>query len=362
MKVKVIFRQSADQTRETAYLHYSIKGDRQRLTTGITIPTKPNTSIEKAEREEGLRMLDALRAKTEMQIAEGKTGIKTTFGKRTDFVKFVEAEIEKDKSNVSKSSHSNRKTFFLHLKNAFPKGLDCKQISEETTDDFIKYLNGCLLKKTSISHYMRLFAKFVHLGQSKELINNFKVVFERAKPPKREFLTNEELTQIEEFYKNIIPTKRSPKVKEAFKIFLFCCNTGLRVSDAITLQYNHIVRSVNNSLMIRKEQQKTGNDVLIPLNENSKNYIDLSKVGLDEKVFAIDNYNVVNNIIVAKNPLKKKLTTHIARHTFAVQLLERGADIYSVSRLLGHTSIKTTEIYADMTTTKANAIVSLLDK
>ena len=356
MKVKVYFRTNTDGTRETAYLQYTENKKRSRVCSGVSIPAKPTTPIEKEERKEGLRMIDALRAKTEMQIAEGKSGIKTRFGKRKDFVKFVEDFCESE-NNISEGTKSVRRTFISHLHKCFVNGIDCKNVNENAVSEFIAHLQKIGNGKQSIHNMLIQFRLFVSIGSKKGYINPFEV--QRVKPEnkKREFLTNDELAKIEEHYNN-----SNNQVKECFRLFLFCCYTGLRISDAMSLNYNHIAKSANGSMMIRKEQKKTHNEVLIPLNEKAKNLIDVSKVGMKLNVFEHRETNSFNDMIQRHSPISKHLSSHIARHTFAVQLLERGADIYSVSRLLGHTSIRTTEIYADMTTTKANAIVSLLDK
>lgn len=363
MKVRVYYRLSADKKREFAYLLYTLKGKRHRQTTGISLPVEPVTQIEKAEREEGLRMLDALRAKTEMQIAEGKTGIKTKFGKKCDVVEYVERGINSDADNVAPRTTIQRKGMLKHLKNAFPKGYDSRYVSIDFVDEYREYLQGLGLNGVTIANYVGLLAKFIHDLQKDEIVPKFEIPINKPKSKKRVFLTTDELNEVEQYYGTLTQQgNRTQFKKQCFRIFLFSCYTGLRVSDLMRLKYSNIESSAEGNFIIVIEQQKTKNDVIIPLIQKAMNLLNVDMIGNDSKVFNFDNHTTIDNCLLRNNPIKKRFTMHTGRHTFAVQLLERGADIYSVSRLLGHTSIKTTEIYADMTTTKANAIVSLLDK
>lgn len=167
---------------------------------------------------------------------------------------------------------------------------------------------------------------------------------------KREFLTLEEL-------KKLIETD-CPKYTKT--IFLFACYTGLRHSDIVSLKWEDI-EETDNGLMIRKKQQKTRNLVEIPLNEAALNLLPERKgSGL---VFNGKSHNVVNVDLKKwgkKAGLNKTLTFHVSRHTFATLLISKGADLYVVSKLLGHSRITTTQTYAKVVDKSRKDAVNLL--
>jgi integrase len=132
------------------------------------------------------------------------------------------------------------------------------------------------------------------------------------------------------------------------RAFLFACYTGLRISDIRTLTWADV-----QGTQVAKTQYKTGVRVFVPLNDTAQSFLgDRGEPG--DFVFpALARAKSAGNAIVSRWGRAAKVSIplgwHTARHTFAVLALESGADIYTVSKLLGHTSVKTTEIYARAT-------------
>ena len=127
------------------------------------------------------------------------------------------------------------------------------------------------------------------------------------------------------------------------KPFLFCCFTGLRISDVKKLKWSDID---NNVIKIR--MQKTKEFVRVPLSENAKMFLPDRKS--DGQIF---NLPINQTFIESKlrrwandAGVKKNLHFHVSRHTFATLALSSGADIYTVSKLLGHANVTTTQVYA----------------
>jgi site-specific recombinase XerD len=147
------------------------------------------------------------------------------------------------------------------------------------------------------------------------------------------------------------------------KAFLYGCYTGLRISDLKTLKWGDIELS---SLQIIKRQEKTKDSVFIPLHNIAWKLINDGtihdfKVHVFPALAAISHqYHARLHQWAKKAGLKKKIGWHTARHTFAVQALEAGADIYTVSKLLGHSSLKTTQVYAKATDKMRRAAVDAL--
>lgn len=171
----------------------------------------------------------------------------------------------------------------------------------------------------------------------------------------KEFLT------IEELRKMIATPCYRPDVKIAF---LFSCFTGLRLSCIREFVPEHIKLSVDGKTQyIDKKMFKTGEDVQVPLSGEAKKYLPESK-GENVPYFSLPT-----DVTIAKAlkqwtkdaGIEKHITFHCSRVTFATTLLTLSSDIYTTSKLLGHKSIKTTEIYARVVDSKKIEATSKLD-
>ena len=135
-------------------------------------------------------------------------------------------------------------------------------------------------------------------------------------------------------------------------IFIFQCYTGLAYADVKGLKITHIHKDLNGQLWIKMTRQKTLLSFSVPLLQIPTDLISqyFEEVGINEFLFPVlsnqkmnDNLKIIQELV----GIDKNLTTHLARHTFATTItLENGVPIETVSRMLGHTSIKTTQIYA----------------
>ncbi len=174
-----------------------------------------------------------------------------------------------------------------------------------------------------------------------------------VKKKPREFLTLEEV-------KKLIATPC--KYENVKRAFLFCCFCGLRLSDVKALTWKDIERLDELTYQVRAVQQKTGIPVWVPLSSNAIEQLPESnnKSGLIfdlPMVWVIEKYLAEWGVAAG---IKKHITFHTARHTCATMLLTYGADIYTVSKILGHTNIQTTQIYAKIIDEKKREAVNLV--
>jgi len=138
-------------------------------------------------------------------------------------------------------------------------------------------------------------------------------------------------------------------VKQAF---LFACFTGLRISDLKSIAWGDIARE---PLQINKQQEKTGRKVLVPLHKVAWEIINDGAIHNHKALIfpaltkSKTNTNQYLKDWAKKAGIEKTIGWHTARHTFAVLSLEAGAEIFTVSKLLGHTNLRTTQIYAKAT-------------
>lgn len=143
--------------------------------------------------------------------------------------------------------------------------------------------------------------------------------------------------------------------------FLFCCFTGLRSSDIRTLEWSDI-SDVSGTPTIVKQMQKTGKPVTIPLSPNAASFLPARSssplVFPDIKAPSTCDSHLRRMATAAG--ISKHVTFHTSRHTFATLLLTYGADLYTVSRLLGHSKISTTQVYAKVVDSMKEKAVSLV--
>jgi site-specific recombinase XerD len=164
----------------------------------------------------------------------------------------------------------------------------------------------------------------------------------------REYLTREELDKI---------TKKKfaiPRLEQVRDMFIFSCYTGLSYIDLYSLKPDNVVKGINGGLWIFTSREKTDTGVRVPLLPKALELIDKYKdniVALNRgTVFPLLSNQKTNSYLKEIADLcgiNKPLTFHIARHTFATTVtLTNGVPIESVSKMLGHTKISTTQIYA----------------
>jgi integrase len=138
-------------------------------------------------------------------------------------------------------------------------------------------------------------------------------------------------------------------VKQAF---LFACFTGLRISDLKSIAWGDVSRE---PLQINKRQEKTARKVFVPLHPVAWRIINDGEIHNHKALLfpaltkSKTNTNQYLKDWAKKARVEKAIGWHTARHTFAVLSLESGAEIYTVSKLLGHTNLKTTQVYAKAT-------------
>jgi len=154
----------------------------------------------------------------------------------------------------------------------------------------------------------------------------------------REFLTIQELQKLEDLMKKNL----KPNLRQVLKYFLFACYTGLRYQDIKNLKYGNIDNNMITILM-----HKTKERVTVPMIKKSRAL--LGNEFPEQKVFKVFVNQVTNRYLkelAGKAQIKKKISFHCSRHTFATVSMELGIPIEYVSSLLGHKDLKTTRIYA----------------
>jgi site-specific recombinase XerD len=227
----------------------------------------------------------------------------------------------------------------------FRKHICFADINEKFINDYQHYMLHTLNNnENTVSKSLRSLRTFVNVAMRYGYIKNnpFKYITIKKVDGKRDFLTTEELNKLTQIY--FSGKIASVKEKEILQYFLFSCYTGLRYSDLRSLKASSIE---GKNLQIN--MHKTGYRVNIPLTQKA---FQLITPGIELKssfVFRVYCNKVTNRIlkkIGQQEGIAKKVTCHVARHTFATISITLGIPIEVVSKLLGHTNLKTTQVYA----------------
>lgn len=171
----------------------------------------------------------------------------------------------------------------------------------------------------------------------------------------RDYLTKEELLALADAPTTNETTKRA---------FLFCCFTGLRYSDVCTLAWRDI-KQVDSGLVVSiRAMQKTGKQITIPLNQSALKWLpDRNGCKPGQRVFDMTCLSACDRCLkksAAAAGIEKNVSYHTSRHTFATLSLAAGGDLYTVGKLLGHTNIQSTQVYADVVMETKIEAVNLL--
>lgn len=231
----------------------------------------------------------------------------------------------------------------------FRPGLDFKDITYTFLKDFEVYLREKGNGINTVAKHLRQLRTLVNEAINQGYIHadaypfrKFKIKQEKGR---HEFLTPDELKKLE----NLEVSDR--KLRHVLDAFLFCCYVGLRFSDFCQLTPANFIR-VNGKRWLHFKSIKTGIELRLPLHLlfegkalailDRYNIAEFASLGSNSEV------NKALSVIAGMARIKKHITYHTARHTCATLLIHQGVPITTVQRLLGHTSVKTTEIYSEI--------------
>ncbi|MEG3655841.1 site-specific integrase [Arenibacter palladensis] len=214
-----------------------------------------------------------------------------------------------------------------------------------------------------MKHIQRL-RKMITLAYNIEWIDKdpFRKFKQKLVPTHRGFLTAKELKDLEELK---VESERLKVVKD---MFVFSCYTGISYADLMPLTKKSVVLGLDNSYWIITQRQKTGNAIKIPLLSKALNlitsYMNDKRSLINGTLFPkISNQKLNSYLKEIATPagIQKNLTFHMARHTFATTVtLTNGVPIETISKMLGHTKLATTQIYAKVIERKVSDDMQLL--
>lgn len=292
-----------------------------------------------------------------IELAFWKRGIQPTLALLRDAVKkntpinvtFTVFAKEYVKHSDRRQSTKDNLITTINVLQEFRPGLDFKDITYSFLKDFESYLREKGNGVNTVAKHLRQLRTLVNEAINQGYIHadaypfrKFKIKQEKGR---HEFLTPDELRKLENLEVN------DRKMRHVLDAFLFCCYVGLRFSDFCQLAPDNFIR-VNGKRWLHFKSIKTGIELRLPLHLlfEGKALGILERYNIEEFASLGCNSDVNKYLtqIAGMARIKKHITYHMRRHTCATLLIHQGVPITTVQKLLGHTSVKTTEIYSEV--------------
>jgi integrase len=352
---------------QSLYLDYYINGKRSYEFLKLYLVPGSGPLI-KSQNDAALNAANAIKNKRLFEYTNNRSGFVNTsaFAKQKlrDWMETFRLAQEKKGTKDQKLIHNT-----INALTKFNIDVTLRDINRKYCIDFTNFLRndyltarGEHLMPTTAINYLACLRNALNMAVREGILavnplNQLSAQDKIKKPEsKREFLTIEEVHRLEETPCEFDFAKRS---------FLFGCYCGLRISDIRRLKWSDLIKD-GEHYRINIIMYKTRTPIYIPLSQKAIDWIpertDMSEdallfPGLPEQISAPKYLSAW----MKAAGISKRITFHASRHTYATMLLTLGVDIYTVSKLLGHTKIETTQIYAKIINKKKDDAVSLID-
>jgi integrase len=312
---------------------------------------KPHTPLERNENIETLKMAEMKRFQryNDLNKPEIYTNVERDQLKQKEIGELSFTDYFNKEVSRRKADHNIWVSFSMHLQNFAGQDMKFSDITEKFCNDFRQYLLSAIVKRTK---------KPLSKNTAWEYFDKFKFVLKRAyndgylptflnpklatiskNETRRNYLTMDELNQLAGTPCN------DPVLKRAA---LFSALTGLRCCDIKKLTFQE-VECANGNYSINFTQQKTGGVESLPISEQAATFLG-KRTEPQNKPFENLQNSSKNNYRVSQwtkaAGITKNISFHCFRHTFATLQLTNGTDIYTISKMLGHRNLSTTQIYA----------------
>ena len=372
--IKVRFKELANGNR-SIYLDFYKNGKREyEFLKLYVIPER--TPADRLANAKTLELANAVKAQRIVELQNASHGFSNGGTRaKVNVIDYIRALAEKKRIKAGGGKRTTGQTYLAlarHIETYSGTKTVFKQIDKTYCIGYIEYLktaqnrnlDGTPIHENTAVGYMKKFEAVINSAISDEIINSnpFKQIKPENKPKKQKteilYLTIGEVKQLEK-------TPFSFIIKQAF---LFSCYTGLRFSDVQGLTWEQLQKDNNGDTFINYRQRKTQKQEYLPIPQKAVEFLpdrpDRAKDA--DRVYYLPSGGYTNmqlKMWATAAGLKKNLTFHIARHTYATILLSLGAGIETISKNLGHSEIKTTQAhYAAIENRLQRSAVNLFDK
>ena len=359
----VTLRKRNQGKKTSLYLDFYEKGKRKSEYLRLYLIPNPKTKENRELNKQTLKLAESIKAKRQIEIQNNAYGFRDNEKMKGSVLSYF--QLQADKRFDSKGNFGNWDGMIKYLEKFIPQDITFDKLNRQFAEDFKEYLdkkaftksNNQLSQNTKYSYFNKFRVAVKQAVKDGILIQNPCEGVESFKQgdTQREFLTLEELQSC---------AKAECEMPQLKKAFLVSCLTGLRFSDIKKLKWSEIQNSKELGYYIRYTQKKTKGSETLPISEQTFQLLG-ENPNNEEYVFRSLEYSAWQNVKLGQWMLRagitRKITFHSARHTYATLQLTMGTDIYTVSKLLGHKELKTTQIYANVIDSKkkdaANKII-----
>ena len=326
-----------------------IKHNRRKEKLQLYLIAKPRTPMERQQNKETLELAAKIRAEREQQFKESMLGYRLKKDRNVNFLDYYQAYIDsytKKDLRMIKIALNRFKDFLKEQYPLYEFGIKPDLITKDMMEHFVEYLQSRSVGEGAKSIYQR-FKKVVRYAIDHEVMLKDPCKGVVCKVDEqilhKDVLSMDEIQSlIQCHYDN-----KNPNVRRAFILCLYC---GLRFCDVKDLTYKNV--DYTNRLL-KFEQNKTKghsahSGVIIPLNDGLLSLIGEASEDLNSSIFNLPSYESCSKSVkrwVKRAGINKHISWHCARHSFAVNILNNGANIKTVASLLGHSGLKHTEKY-----------------
>lgn len=344
------------------------KKERRREYLSLYLWQAPRTPEERLQNKKTLDLAKKLRYERGQEMLENAEGYRIKKDKNINFLKYFQEYInkytKKDKRMLEMAL--NRFKAFLSespIYKRYARVIRPEQLNKDMIVAFTEYLQEHSKGEGAKSCYQR-FKKVINYAVEHEDMKKNPCIGVTIKVDdqilRKDILSTEEMQQLISYH----DPKQNNDIRRAFILSLYC---GLRFCDVKDLTYANVDYANH---LLQFEQNKTkghsvNSGVVIPLNDELLNLIGKPAKGEDKNslIFKLPSYEMCSKSVkrwVESAGIEKHITWHCARHSFAVNILNNGANIKTVASLLGHSGLKHTEKYTRaVDSLKADAINSL---
>lgn len=323
----------------------------------------------KAKNKETLELANKILSIRQSEYYQGKYNIKSNSKGKIGFLEYFSQK--KEERFNSKGNYDNWDAAEKHLRKYCSTSITLNDVDIDFVKGFKEYLltkatksSGAFLSQNTKHTYYNKFKACINTAFEDGLIKsnpikNVKSI--KAGETKREYLTQNELQKLSSTECSIPILKRA---------FIFSCLSGIRWSDINKLVWSEVREEGkdnegNEIYRIVFRQKKTKGVEYLYISKQARGLLGNRRDDLDRVFYGL-RYSAYMNLQLLKwcmmAGITKHITFHSARHTNAVLLLENGADIYTVSKRLGHSEIRTTEIYAKIIDKKMKEAANMIPK
>ncbi len=338
---------------------YRVKHIRRKETLPYYLIAKPRTPIEREENNRILELAKTIRYKREEEMKESNEGYRLKKNKNINFLDYFQSYINrytKKDIRMMQIALSRFKDFLNDTPeyNYYTQRITPQQITRDMVIDFTEYLQSRSVGEGAKSIFARF--KKVYKCCGNDYNFNYTKPFTKDngktisikiddKQLRKEILSPEEMQKLASTHYD----NENPNIRRAF---LFCLLTGMRYCDVKDLTFKNI--DFANKLLIFEQNKTKGHSansgVVIPLNDGLLKLIGepTKPDNRAEVVFPLPSYEMCLKAVkrwVKRAGINKHISWHCARHSFAVNILNNGANIKTVASLLGHSGLKHTEKY-----------------